>query len=242
MNTQIFTDLQIERRSIDRLILRATNPRTHSPGQVTQIAASIRLFGWTNPILIGVDDDVIAGHGRLLAARKLAMTEVPVIVLAHLSAAQRRALVIADNQLALNAGWDEELLRLQIAGLEDEDLDLNILGFDDKELARLLAAQDLSEGLTDEDAVPKVPENSVTVSGDLWVLGNHKLLCGDATAGRDVHRLMAGDTADLVFCDPPYNVNYEGYTEDRLKIKGDRMTADQFEQFLRDAFGNYRLS
>src|SRR5579862_2833453 len=151
MNVSI--DIQVERWPVSRLIPRAINPRTHSDEQIAQIAASIREFGWTNPILVGPDQVIVAGHGRLLAARKLGMTEVPVIVLPHLSEAQRRALVIADNQLALNAGWDEEILRVELALLQDADYDLSLVGLEDDELARLLEAQDAAEGLTDEDAV-----------------------------------------------------------------------------------------
>src|SRR5450432_1675810 len=146
------TELQIERWSLEKLIPRAINPRTHSPAQVAQIAASIREFGWTNPILVGADSDVIAGHARLMAARQLGMIDVPVIQLSHLSEAQRRALVIADNQLALNSGWDEELLRMELSLLQEVGYDLGIMGFDDEALARLLADQEASDGLTDEDA------------------------------------------------------------------------------------------
>jgi DNA modification methylase len=189
---------------------------------------------------VGADDDVIAGHARLLAARKLGMKEVPVILLGHLSEAQRRALVIADNQLALNSGWDEELLRIELALLQDADYDLGLVGFDDVELARLLEAQDAAEGLTDEDSVPELPQTPTTVAGDIWVLGDHRVLCGDATVQTDVDALIAGDAVDLVFTDPPYNVDYEGYTEDRLTIKGDKMTAEQFLQFLIATFSSYR--
>src|SRR5579862_6130919 len=147
-------DIQIEQWPTERLIPRANNPRTHSRAQVASIAASMREWGWTNPILVGADDDIIAGHARLLAAEKLGMKEVPVIVLRHLSPAQRRALVIADNQLAIEgATWDEEALRIELAILHEEDYDLNLVGFDDIELQRLLEAQDAAEGLTDEDAV-----------------------------------------------------------------------------------------
>jgi len=201
---------------------------------------SIREFGWTNPILVGADDDVIAGHARLMAARKLGMEEVPVLVLRHLSEAQRRALVIADNQLALNAGWDEETLRLELALLQDADYDLGLVGFDDEELARLLEKQEAQVGLTDEDDVPDLFEIPISAPGDLWILGDHRVQCGDATSLTDVKRLMAGDAADLVFTDPPYNVDYEGYTEDRLTIKGDRMNPEQFRQFLLATFTSYR--
>src|SRR5450631_1129861 len=239
--TMIITlELQVQRWPIDRLIRRTTNPRTHTPQQVAQIAASIQEFGWTNPILVGADDDVIAGHGRLLAARKLGMSEVPVIVLAYLSAAQRRALVIADNQLALNAGWDEELLRIQLKALQEGEFDLNLIGFDDEELTRLLAEQDHAAGLTDDDAIPEVPDAPVAAPGDLWILGNHRLYVGDATVPADIDRLMTGEAADLVFTDPPYNVDYEGYTENRLKIKGDRMSEGDFKCFLEAVFRSYR--
>src|ERR1035438_1125463 len=164
---KIRIDIQVEHWPISRLIPRVTNPRTHTPEQVAQIAASIREFGWTNPVLVGADNDVIAGHARLLAARQLALTEVPVILLGHLSEAQRRALVVADNQLALNAGWDEDLLRLELAALQEEDYDLSLAGFDDEELARLLAAQDATAGLTDEDAGPEVPEKPVARTGEI---------------------------------------------------------------------------
>src|ERR1017187_1559025 len=163
---EIRINIQVEHWPISRLIPRITNPRTHTPEQVAQIAASIREWGWTNPILVGAENDVIAGHARLLAARQLGLNEVPVIQLGHLSKAQRRALVIADNQLALNAGWDEELLRLELAVLQEEDYDLSLAGFDDEELARLLAAQDATAGLTDEDAVPEVQETLVTRTGE----------------------------------------------------------------------------
>jgi len=226
-------DIQIERWPIKRLIPRANNPRTHSREQIAAIAASIQEFGWTNPVLVGAEDDIVAGHARVLAARKLGMSHVPVIVLKHLSEAQRRALVIADNQLSISgAGWDAEMLRVELALLQDADYDLTLIGFDDVELQRLLEAQDAAEGLTDEDAVPDLPETPTTVPGDLWVLGDHRLLCGDATAPADVERLTGTDAADLVFTDPPYNVGYEGYTEDRLTIQGDRMSPEQFQRFL----------
>ena len=227
---------RIEHWLIERLIPYARNPRTHSDAQIAQIAASIAEFGFNNPILVDTKAGIIAGHGRLLAARKLQLKEVPVIVLDHLTEIQKRAYILADNQLALNAGWDEQLLRSELAALQDEDFSLELIGLDDDELARLLAAQDATEGLTDEDAVPDLPENPVSAVGDLWILGSHKLLAGDATISAEVTRLMADDTADLTFTDPPYNVDYEGYTEDRLRIKGDRMSDLEFKQFLEAAF------
>jgi DNA modification methylase len=233
---------RIEFWTLEKLIPYASNPRTHSDAQIAQIATSIAAFGFNNPILMDNNFGIIAGHGRLLAARKLQLKEVPVIVLDHLNESQKRAYIIADNQLALNAGWDEELLRLELAALEDEDVNVALIGFEDDELARLLGDQDAAQGLTDEDAVPQIQEVLVSAPGDLWILGNHRLLCGDATVQADVERLMAGAAADLVFTDPPYNVDYEGYTEDRLKIKGDRMADAQFKHFLEVAFLSYRTA
>ncbi len=163
-------------------------------------------------------------------------------MLDHLTEAQKRAYVIADNQLALNAGWDENLLRIELAALQAEEFDLGLIGFEDEELAGLLAAQDAAEGLTDEDSIPELPETPVSAAGDLWILGDHKLLVGDATRSDHVARLMAGAAADLVFTDPPYNVDYEGYTEDRLKIKGDRMSDVEFKRFLKASFRSCRTA
>ena len=231
---------RIERWLLNRLLPFGNNARTHSDAQIAQIAASIAEFGFVNPILVGSDGLIIAGHARALAARQLGLTVVPVIVLDHLTATQRRALVIADNQLALGAGWDETLLHLELAALQEEDFDLGLLGFNDDELVGLLAGENTAQGLTDEDAVPDTPQTPVSISRDLWILGNHQLLCGDATASADVARILSADTADLVFTDPPYNVDYQGYTEDRLKIQGDKMSDSEFRQFLDATFRSYR--
>jgi ParB-like chromosome segregation protein Spo0J len=201
----------IQQCPIDELKAYANNARRHSDAQIDQIVASMREFGFVNPILIGPDYTIIAGHARLLAARKLGLREVPVIILDHLSEAQRRALVIADNQLALNAGWDDEMLRAELAALREEAFGLELLGFNDDELERLLAAENVL-GLTDPDAVPAVPETPLTVAGDLWLLGEHRLLCGDATCKEALNAVLAGRPADMVFTDPPYNVGYEGKT------------------------------
>ena len=231
---------RIEHWPLDKLIPYARNPRTHSDAQVAQIAASIAEFGFNNPVLVDTKRGIIAGHGRLLAARKLQLEQVPVIILDHLTEAQKRAYILADNQLALNAGWDDTLLRAELAALQDEDFNVRLIGFEDDELARLLAAQDATDGLTDEDSAPELPETPISNVGDLWILGSHKLLVGDATKPGDVAKLIAADAADLVFTDPPYNVDYEGYTEERLKIEGDRMSAGEFKQFLEAAFRSYR--
>ena len=237
------TNLQVVTWPVEKLIPFARNARTHSEEQVAQIAASIAEFGWTSPILTGSDGIIIAGHARLLAARKLKMTEVPVIVLDHLSETQRRALVIADNRLALNAGWDEEMLRVELETLQEDDFNLDILGFSDEELEDLLRdPEQVVAGETDEDAVPEVPETAVTVPGDVWILGNHRLLCGDATQMGDIEKVLAGGLADMVICDPPYGVNYGATMKDKLrgqtrKIANDNL-GDDFGPFLRDACVN----
>ena len=176
------TDLQVVTWPVGRLIPYARNARTHSDEQVAQIAASIAEFGWTNPILAGSDGILIAGHARLLAARKLGMAEVPVIVLENLTETKRRALVLADNQLALNAGWNEEMLRVELESIRDDSFDLGIIGFSDDELADLLQdPEEVQAGNTEDDAVPETPEAAITMAGDLWTLGEHRVLCGDAT-------------------------------------------------------------
>ena len=228
---------KIEQRPVVELIPYAANSRTHSDAQVAQIAASIREFGWTNPILIDGENTIIAGHGRLLAARKLGMEEVPAIILDHLSKAQQRALVIADNQLALNAGWDIDMLKAEIEDLNLEGFDLGLLGFDDKFLDGLLELEpEPTEGLTDEDAVPDVPEQPKTVLGDVWVLGNHRLMCGDSTSIDHMQTLTGGGLVDMWLTDPPYNVAYEDGTKEKLTIQNDNMADDEFRQFLRDAY------
>src|ERR1035441_2568435 len=239
---EIRINIQVEHWPISRLIPRITNPRTHTPEQVAQIAASMREWGWTNPILVGAENDVLAGHARLLAARQLGMTEVPVIQLGHLSEAQRRALVIADNQLSITgASWNEETLRIELQALGEAEFDLSLVGFDDEELARLLAAEEATAGLTDEDDAPDVAETPVTLSCDRWLLGkDHILLVGDATVPADVERLMAGESADLLFLDPPYNSCYTGYTEENLTIPNDRMSDTDFKHFLEAVFRSCR--
>jgi DNA modification methylase len=237
------TDLQVVRWPVEKLIPYARNARTHSAEQVAQIAASIAEFGFVNPVLIGPDDVIIAGHARLLAARKLGMTEVPVIVLEHLTETQRRALVLADNRLALNAGWDEEMLRVELEALHEEDFNLELLGFGDEELEALLAEPETqATGETDDDAAPETPDAAVTTSGDVWLLGDHRLMCGDATQIEAVEKVLAGGLADMVFTDPPYNVNYGSTMKDKLRGKKHKIANDNlgegFEQFLRDACVN----
>jgi DNA modification methylase len=221
--------VQIKTVSVEKLIPYVKNSRTHSDGQVAQIAASIKEFGWTNPILVDGESGVIAGHGRLLAARKLGQKEVPVIELAHMTESQKRAYVIADNQLAMNAGWDTTLLSLELADLKEQGFEMDVLGFDPKELDKLLEPEQV-EGLTDEDAVPETPVEPKTKLGDIYQLGNHRLMCGDSTSIDAVEKLMDGQKADMVFTDPPYGVDYKGINND------DR---GGLEELLRGSFGNY---
>ena len=199
--------LKIEHRSVASLVPYARNARTHSDDQVAQIAASIREFGWTNPMLVDGENGIIAGHGRLMAARKLGMTEVPVIELAHLSDTQKRALILADNKLALNAGWDEEMLALEIFDLKDEGFDVDLIGFDVDELEELSNIHEEVDGLTDPDQTPEPPEEAITKPGDVWLLGKHRVMCGDSTSIDAVEALMDGAKADMVFTDPPYGVS-----------------------------------
>jgi DNA modification methylase len=183
---------------------------------------------------------MIAGEGRRLAALKLALTKVPVIEVSGLTEAQYRALAIVDNQLALNAGWDEDLLNREIQALAKEEFDLNLLGFDDDDLAARLAAQEVGDDTPADDAVPNPPALPVSAPSDIWILGDHRVICGDATVADDVAALMQGETADLMFLDPSYNIDYEGYTKDRLKIENDRMTKEQYQTFLLGAFRSSR--
>jgi DNA modification methylase len=217
------------------LIPYARNSRTHSDEQVAQIAASIKEFGWTNPILIDGEKGIIAGHGRLKAAMRLGLEEIPAIELSHLTEIQKKALIIADNKLALNAGWDNELLSLELEELELEGLDLSLTGFGEEEISAL-KPEVVNEGLTDEDAVPEPPPEPITKPGDIWILGKHRLMCGDSTSIDHLEKLCNGRQVDMWLTDPPYNVAYEGGTKEKLTIKNDSMDDDQFRQFLRDAY------
>ena len=203
------TNPQIKMLAVDKIIPYVKNSRTHSDEQVAQVAASIKEFGFTNPILLDKENVIIAGHGRMLAAQRLGLSEVPCIRLDHLTEAQKKAYIIADNKLALNAGWDSELLGLELGELRDEGFDISLTGFTEEELAGLIV-EEIPEGLTDEDQVPEVPEDPVTKLGDIWVLGKHRLMCGDSTSIDAVDSLMDGQKADMVFTDPPYGMSYGG--------------------------------
>jgi DNA modification methylase len=236
--------VKIVQKTLDSLIPYINNSRTHSDEQVAQIAASIQEFGWTNPILIDEDNGIIAGHGRLMAARKLGYKEVPTIELKDLTETQKKAYIIADNRLALNAGWDNEMLTIELNDLLADGFALDILGFDTKEIAALLEPE-VVEGLTDEDAVPEVPEEPKTRLGDIYQLGNHRLMCGDSTSIDAVEKMMAGDKASLVVTDPPWNVAYgtnlannaQGYKQ-RTIMNDNFKTTKEWEDFLSGFMAN----
>ena len=237
--------MQVEQIGIETLIPYANNARTHSDAQVAQISASIREFGFNNPVLIDEQSSIIAGHGRVLAARKLELDSVPCIRLNHLSETQRRAYIIADNKLAMNAGWDDELLALEFEGLGEEGFDLELTGFTLDEIAEL--SPKITEGLTDEDAVPEVPETPITKLGDVWLLDKHRVMCGDSTSIDAVETLMDGQKASLVVTDPPWNVAYgtnlannaQGYKA--RTILNDSMDAGKWAEFLSAVVGNLSL-
>jgi DNA modification methylase len=197
---------RIERWPLSRLVPFARNARTHSAGQIDQIAASMREWGWTNPVLVDEAGMIIAGHGRVEAARKLALSDVPVMIARGWSDASKRAYVIADNKLALNAGWDDAMLAAELSDLQAAAFDLDLIGFDASELSKLLGSED---GVENEDDVPDAPANPVSRAGDIWTLGNHRLLCGDATAATDVERVLGGVRPHLMVTDPPYGVEYD---------------------------------
>lgn len=238
---------QIETIKLDELIPYANNSRTHSDEQVAQIAASIREFGWTNPVLIDANGTIVAGHGRVMAARKLNMDSVPCLRLGHLSQAQVRAYVIADNKLALNAGWDEKMLAAELEILKEEDFNIGLTGFTDEELTALLETE-VIEGNTDPDEAPEPPVEPITRPGDVWILGKHRLMCGDSTNIDALKALCQDQLVDMWLTDPPYNVDMNAKNEMLQKagkarknkssfgIVNDAMGDDEFRQFLRDCY------
>jgi ParB-like chromosome segregation protein Spo0J len=227
--------MKIEQWPIGKAKPYERNARKISDAAVEKVAASIREFGWRQPIVVDTEGVVIVGHARLLAARKLGMEHVPVHVADNLSAAQVKAYRLMDNRSHEETEWNYELLSTELFELKGLDLNLSLTGFDGDELAELLVEK--TEGLTVDDEIPEPPQEPVTRSGDLWLLGHHRLLCDDSTRNESVDLLLSkGERADLAFTDPPYNVDYEGYTEQRLKIQGDKMTREQFQEFLAGAF------
>jgi site-specific DNA-methyltransferase (adenine-specific) len=229
--------MKIEFWPTDRPIPYARNARKISQTAVDKVASSIKEFGWRQPIVVDGEGVVIAGHTRLLAAKKLSLPEVPVHIAEGLSKQQVKAYRLMDNRSHEEAEWDKELLGPELLELEALDIDLALTGFDPDELSMYTVEK--TEGLVDEDQTPEALVFAISEPGDLWILGKHRLLCGDSTSVDAVARLMDGQKADLVFTDPPYNVDYEGYTEEKLKIQGDKMTPVQFQEFLLDVFSSY---
>lgn len=241
------TTSSLELRRVSQLKPYPGNARRHSKAQVKQIAASIERFGFTNPVLVSDNDEIVAGHGRVMAAKQLGLAEVPVIRLSHLSAAERRAYVLADNKLALNAGWDTELLAIELQGLIDLDFDLSLTGFSIAEIDLVLdeAKESGSKETGPLDHVPPVGSQAVTREGDLWIMGRHKLLCGDARHGADYALLLGNEPADLIFTDPPYNVPIDGHVcgsggirHREFAMASGEMSSAEFTEFLRTCLSN----
>ena len=234
--------LEVIYHNVDELIPYVNNSRTHTDDQIMQIVSSIKEFGFTNPILIDETQGIIAGHCRLFAAKKMDVKTVPTITLNNLTEAQRKAYVIADNQLALNSGWDIEKLKVEIQGLDELDFDLDILGFED--IGEFLFEE--TEGLTDDDAVPDIPDEPISKQGDIWLLGEHRVMCGDSTDAESVEKLLNGRTIDLIFTDPPYGVSYaeknkflneadEG-NRNQTPIENDHMSLEETGRLWADVF------
>ena len=228
------TTTEMQLVPITKLVPYVNNARTHSPEQINKLRSSLREFGFINPVIIDRDYGVIAGHGRILAAKEEGITEVPCVFADHLTEAQKKAYIIADNRMAMDAGWDEELLRVEIESLQAADFDPLLTGFDEKELSKLF--DDGIEAKEDDfDVDAELQKPTFTKSGDIWTLGRHRLICGDSTKEETYAALMDGRKANLVITDPPYNVNYEGSAG---KIKNDNMASEKFFDFLFDAFSN----
>lgn len=232
--------MKIIYKKVQELIPYVNNSRTHSEEQVNQICASINEFGFTNPLLIDEKDSIIAGHGRLMASKKLGMKEVPCIVLEGLTEAQKKAYIIADNKMALNAGWDEELLKIELENLKELDFDLNLTGFSVDELDDILGKNEEEVEIVEDEYEVELPEEPKAKLGDIYQLGNHRLMCGDSTSIDDVEKLMNGEKADMVFTDPPYGVSASGgrsQTKDKLGMKAiinDELRNNELTQFLSD--------
>lgn len=226
------TTTEMQLVDINKLIPYVNNARTHNAQQINKLRSSLREFGFINPVIIDRDFNVIAGHGRIMAAKEEGINEVPCVFVDYLTEAQKKAYILADNRMAMDAGWDEELLKVEIEALQAEDFDLSLTGFDESELAGFFDTADDAKA-DDFDVDAELEKPPVTKSGDLWLLGNHRLLCGDSTKEESYTLLMNGKKANLVVTDPPYNVNYQGTAG---KIKNDNLKNDKFYQFLFDAF------
>lgn len=220
---------------VEKLVPYVNNARTHSPEQINKLRSSLREFGFVNPVIIDSDYGIIAGHGRVMAAKEEGIGEVPCVFADYLTEAQKKAYILADNRMAMDAGWDEELLRLEIEALQGEDYDIGLTGFDEKDIAELFAGEDGDARDDDFDVDEELQKPPVSKSGDVWLLGRHRLICGDSIKEETYELLMDGKKANLVVTDPPYNVNYEGSAG---KIQNDNMENDKFYQFLLDAYLN----
>ena len=231
------TTTQMQMVKVSELIPYVNNARTHSQEQVNKLRSSLREFGFVNPVIIDQDKNVIAGHGRLMAAKEEGITEVPCVLVDYLTEAQKKAYILADNRYAQDAGWDEELLRLEIEALEGMDFDVSLTGFNEDEISDLFAGADTSDTQDDDFDLSDALEKAAFVErGDVWVVGRHRLMCGDATSEEDVATLMDGKKANLIITDPPYNVAFE--SSDGLSIKNDKMENEKFYEFLLSAFKN----
>lgn len=227
------TTTEMQLVSISQLVPYVNNARTHSDAQVKKLRASLREFGFINPVIIDSEYNVIAGHGRILAAKEEGIEKVPCVFVDYLTPAQKKAYILADNRMAMDAGWDEELLRVEIEALQAESFDVGLTGFDEKDIAELFAGEEDDAQDDDFDVDEELQKPPVTKSGDVWLLGNHRLICGDSTKAETYEVLMDGRKANLVVTDPPYNVNYEGSAG---KIQNDSMNEEAFEKFLFDAY------
>jgi len=228
------TDMQLV--SITKLVPYVNNARTHSPEQINKLRSSLREFGFINPVIIDRDYGIIAGHGRVLAAKEEGITEVPCVFADFLSDAQKKAYILADNRMALDAGWDEEMLRVEIEALQDADFDIGLTGFDEKELTDLFKGDEPDIEDDDYDLTAALEKASFVERGDIWVVGRHRLMCGDATDPADVDKLMDGKRANLVLTDPPYGVSFK--SSSGLTIQNDSMKNEEFYNFLKKAFEN----
>lgn len=229
------TTTEMQLVAVSKLVPYVNNARTHNAQQITKLRSSLREFGFINPVIIDREYNVIAGHGRILAAKEEGIEEVPCVFVDYLTPAQKKAYILADNRMAMDAGWDEELLRVEIEALQAESFDVGLTGFDEKDIAELFAGEDGDAQDDDFDVDEELQKPPVSKNGDVWLLGNHRLICGDSTKEETYAVLMDGKKANLVVTDPPYNVNYEGSAG---KIQNDNMENDKFYQFLFDAFLN----
>lgn len=231
------TTTEMQLVAVSKLIPYVNNARTHSAEQVMKLRSSLREFGFINPVIIDRDYNVIAGHGRIMAAKEEGIKEVPCVFVDYLTEAQKKAYILADNRMAMAAGWDEELLRIEIESLQGADFDIGLTGFDENDLADLFGNDDTSDVKDDDYDLSAALEKAAFVEkGDIWTVGRHRLMCGDATSSEDVDALMEGKKANLVITDPPYNVAFE--SSDGLSIKNDKMANDKFYEFLLSAFKN----